>query len=400
MSLTHRELDEFRSDVAAWLVAHAPKPDFLLPQSFMEVGEDRQFEVLRAWQHKVYEAGYLGMSWPRDYGGGGQPQELQDVVTEEMERLRTPLMLNTIGLNWAGPLILQYGSEAVKRAYIKRILSAEDIWCQGFSEPDNGSDLANAQLHAQRDGEHYVLNGSKIWTTLAPYADYMILLARTDRQAASKYAGLSFFLSPMKAEGVTVRKLRKHTGEYGFAEVHFGDAKIDAACLLGEEGQGWSLAVRTLAFERRAEGGQAGGTSTVNYGATDDVIDLARRSRIDGEPALADPLVRDELVGFAIDELAVALAQKRHEIPALRSKPHGIPLMFKLVTSELNLNLGRFATKLLGTAAGIYVGDAQAVDQGLWLRNYLLRFSYTIGGGTSQIQRNILGERVLGLAKD
>jgi alkylation response protein AidB-like acyl-CoA dehydrogenase len=400
MSPTPAELSEFRQHIAAWLVDEAPRPDFLMPQSFMEIGEDRQFEVLRAWQRKVYDAGYLGMSWPEAYGGRGQDQAFQDIVTDEMERLRAPFMMNTIGLNWAGPLMLEYGSETVKSAYIKRILSAEDIWCQGFSEPDHGSDLGNAQLRANRDGDHYVLDGSKIWTTLAPYADYMILLARTDRDAASKYAGLSFFLSPMKAEGITVRRLQKLTGEYGFAQVLFDDARISADCRLGEEGQGWALAVRTLAYERRAEGGQAGGTSSVNHASVADVIALARRSQSDGAPAIEDPLVRDQLVGFAIDELATELAQKRHEIPALRSQPHGIPTMIKLVTSELNLDLGRFATRLLGPDAGYYVGDDLAVDRGLWLRNYMQRFSSTIGGGTSQIQRNILGERVLGLSKD
>ena len=174
---TQIELDEFRADVRAWLADSLPAdPGFLLPETFMEVGTDQQFEFLRDWQRTVYEAGYLGMAWPSEYGGGGQPQVYQDIVNQEMAKARAPFVPNTIGLNWAGPLILDMGSEEDKQRYIKNILSAEDIWCQGFSEPDNGSDLGNAQVRAVRDGDEYVVNGSKIWTSLGSYAKYMILL--------------------------------------------------------------------------------------------------------------------------------------------------------------------------------------------------------------------------------
>jgi alkylation response protein AidB-like acyl-CoA dehydrogenase len=400
VELTQRERDEFRADFAKWLSANAPTADFLLPQSFTEVGEDRQFDFLRAWQRKVYEAGYLGMAWPSEYGGGGQPQELQDLVTAEMERQRTPFMLNTIGLNWAGPLMLEFGTHATKLKYTKRILTAEDIWCQGFSEPDHGSDLGNAQTRAVRDADGYVVNGSKIWTTLGTYADYMILLARTSLESRSKYAGLSFFLTPMKVAGVDVVSIRKMTGESGFAQVFFTDARFDADCLLGAEGQGWSLAMRTLAYERGAEGGQAGGPMTVYWSRVSDIIELAQGCKVDGAPALQDPLIRDAIVGFAMDETAFALCLKRQAIKPLVSRAGAISSMSKLFDSEFGLNIGRFSSSLLGDEAALYVGDAKAVGGGKWLRNYLNRFSATIGGGTSQIQRNIIGERVLGLPKD
>ena len=197
------ELDDFRRDVVAWLRDNRPaEPDFLLPESFMEVGTDQQFEYLRAWQRKVYDAGYLGMAWPKEYGGGGRPQAYQDIVNAEMARLKVPFVPNTIGLNWAGPLILAIGTEDDKRRYIRGILSADEIWCQGFSEPDHGSDLANCQTRAVRDGDEYVITGSKIWTSLGSYAKYMILLARTDPNAQSRYAGLSYFLVPMQVPGV------------------------------------------------------------------------------------------------------------------------------------------------------------------------------------------------------
>jgi alkylation response protein AidB-like acyl-CoA dehydrogenase len=195
MNLDQKELDEFRAEVRAWFEENRPAdPGFLLPQSFMEVGSDEQFTFLRDWQRKVYEAGYLGMAWPKEYGGGGKPQILQDIATREMVRQKVPFMTNTIGLNWAGPLILNMGTEEQKKAYIPGILSAEDIWCQGFSEPDHGSDLGNAQLKAERDGREFVLNGSKIWTSLGKHAKYMILLARSNPSANSKYEGLSFYL--------------------------------------------------------------------------------------------------------------------------------------------------------------------------------------------------------------
>ena len=220
------ELDEFRREVEVWFRENRPPdPDFLLPESFMEVGSDAQFEYLRDWQRKIYEAGYLGMAWPRDYGGGGRPQIYQDIVNAEMARQKVPFVPNTIGLNWAGPLILAIGTEEAKKRYIKGILNAEDIWCQGFSEPDQGSDLANSQLAAKRDGNEYVLNGSKIWTSLGSYAKYMILLARTNPQKP-RYDGLSFFLVPMKTSGIEPQPIKKLTGEYGFNQTFFTDARI------------------------------------------------------------------------------------------------------------------------------------------------------------------------------
>lgn len=210
MSETLPDLDDFRKEVRDWVTNNKPEdPGFLLPQSFMEVGTDEQFEFLKAWQNKVYEAGYLGMSWPKEYGGHSMPQVYQDIVTRELTVQKTPFMVNTIGLNWAGPLILHMGSEEQKKAYIKKILSCEEIWCQGFSEPDHGSDLGNAQLKAERDGTDFICNGSKIWTSLGTYAKHMILLARTDPNTNSKYEGLTFFLNPMDIEGVDPVPIKK-----------------------------------------------------------------------------------------------------------------------------------------------------------------------------------------------
>jgi len=400
MTASKKELEEFQTEVTKWFKENAPQdPGFLLPMSFMEVGTDEQFEYLRDWQRKVYEAGYLGMAWPAEYGGGGKEQVFQDIVTKEMVRQRVPFMVNTIGLNWAGPLILYMGSEEQKKAYIKGILSAEDIWCQGFSEPDNGSDLGNAQLKAERDGDEFVLNGSKIWTSLGVYAKYMILLARSNPEANSKYEGLSYFLSPMKIPGIDPVPIKKLTGEHGFTQTFFDNARIPDSCLIGDEDGGWKVAMTTLMFERGAAGGQAGGHSSMTTESSE-VVDLAKRSMRGGKPAIEDPLVRDQLVKFLMEERTLRLNASRARIkPLVEERPMSIPVSNKYVATEFFRELNQFAISLEGASASYYVGDEEAIDGGKWHRAYFNSFSATIGGGTSQIQQNIIGERVLGLPK-
>ncbi len=397
---TELELTEFEREADAWFAQHKPPhPGFILPETFMEVGSDQQFEFLRDWQRQVYEAGYVGMAWPKEFGGGGLPQVYQDIATRAMARHRVPFLPNTIGLNWAGPLILHMGTEAEKHKYIRGILSAEDIWCQGFSEPDHGSDLGSAQCRAVRDGDEYVINGSKIWTSLGTYAKYMILLARTSTGGANKYAGLSYFLAPMHVPGIEARPIRKLTGEYGFCQTFFNDARIPAACLMGNEGDGWRIAMTTLGFERGATGGQAGGLASMDLNIND-VVELARRAIRNGRAAIEDPLIRDELVQLVIDARGNQLMSVRAGIAALASDwPAAPALSGKLRGSELKRRMCRFALALQGANAARYVA-ADAIDGGMWQRSYLNAFSGTIGGGTSQIQHNILGERVLGLPKD
>jgi alkylation response protein AidB-like acyl-CoA dehydrogenase len=399
MSVSEQELDQFRLEVSAWLRENNPgDPGFLLPESFMEVGTDEQFEYLRNWQRKVYDAGYLGMSWPEEYGGGGKPQAFQDIVSQEMARQRVPFMTNTIGLNWAGPLILQQGTEEDKKKYIKGILNADDIWCQGFSEPDHGSDLGNAQVKAVKDGDDYIINGSKIWTSLGSYAKYMILLARTSNEGPNKYAGLSFFLAPMKTEGINPQPIKKLTSEYGFCQTFFNDARIPANSIMGREGEGWQVAMATLMFERGNVGGQAGGLSMMDINVND-VLELARRSKRNGKPALEDPLIRDQMVQFLIEAKSNALMGSKTKIPALNTeRPTAIAMSGKLRGSELKRRFCQFAISLQGANGGRFISP-EAVDGGKWQRIYFNSFSATIGGGTTQVQYNIMGERVLGLPK-
>ena len=218
------ELQELRAEVVDWIKHNKPAdPGFLLPQTFMEVGSERVLDFLREWQHKVWSSGYLGMAWPEQYGGRGLSPDHQNIVDAEMKLARVPICFNVIGLGWAGPLILDKGTDYEREKYLKGILNAEDIWCQGFSEPNHGSDLGSIQTKAERDGSDYVVNGSKIWTTMGNYAKYMILLARTASQTERKYNGLSFFLAPMDAEGISTQPIKKLTGEYSFTETFFTD---------------------------------------------------------------------------------------------------------------------------------------------------------------------------------
>jgi alkylation response protein AidB-like acyl-CoA dehydrogenase len=388
-----------RTQVRAWLAANAPgDPGFLLPQSMLAVATRAQFEFLRDWQRRLYDAGFVGIEWPLEYGGRGLPRGAQHVVDQEMGRARVPFMLNAIGLAWAGPTILRYGSEAQKRRHLQPLLRGDEIWCQGFSEPEAGSDLASLRTRAERDGDDYVVDGHKVWTTLGHFADFMILLARTDPQTP-KHGGISYFLAPMKIDGVTVQPLVKMTGEGGFNQVIFSGARIPADSLLGQEGQGWEIAVATLSFERGASEG-AGGSAGGSTESLADLIALARRVERDGRPLLDDPLVRDRIAAFAIKEQAIRCSIARSATPALvADRPLALPLMRKLVSSEYVQRLSEFAIELQGYAGGLWIDDPAAIDKGEWQRSYLNSFGVTIGGGTSEILRNILGERVLGLAK-
>jgi len=398
-----RAVQAFRAEVRAWLAENVPaRPDFTMPQNFLFVETDAQFLYLRDWQRKAYEAGYLGLDWPAEYGGHGvDPDRPQRVVGQEMARVGAPFFVNTIGLQWAGPVILKYGSEAQKHRFIRPILTAEEIWCQGFSEPGAGSDLAGVQTRAEPvpAGDGWTVSGHKVWTTLGTRARWMILLARTDPDA-HKYAGLSFFLFPMDVPGVEVLPLIKMTGEGGFNQVILSDAPMPGDAMLGRPGQGWEIAMATLTFERGAAEGTGGGQATASVESVRRVMELARRARRDGGTAADDPVLRDRAVGLWITEEALRLGAARRRIPGLvADRPLALALMNKLVYSEYGQHLADLGCEMLGPEAALWLGDPDAPDGAEWPRAYMNSFGMTIGGGTSEIQRNILGERVLGLPK-
>ena len=395
------ELSLFRKKVSEWLRINKPKdPGFLLPQTFMEIGSEEVLNFLREWQFKLWSSGFLGMSWPSEFGGQGLPPIFQKIADEEMKKQKVPICFNVIGLGWAGPLIIDIGTEEEKRKYLKGILSGDDIWCQGFSEPNHGSDLGSIQTKAERCQDSYIVNGSKIWTTMGNFAKYMILLARTNNDSDRRYDGLSFFLAPMKIPGVSTSPIRKITGDYGFTETFFTDAKIPASTLMGEEGHGWSLAMKLLQYERGAEAGAAGGISIIPT-TVEDVVEVAKTTKKDGISSLKDPITRDELIKLLIDQKAIYLGERRATFNELcMDFPNSLPLSSKLRMTEFSRRLRQYALTVQGAAAAVYVGDKKAIQSGFWQRAYLNNFSTTIGGGTSQIQANIVGEHVLGLPKD
>jgi len=391
------EQAEFRRYCREWLKDNRPgDPPVRLPISPIEIMTPAQMDYLQAWQKSAYDAGLVGCDYPAEVGGGGR-SDCQRVANEEMLAARTPYFPNIIGLGMAAPTVFYHGTDALKQKLLPRLLSGEDIWCQGFSEPGAGSDLASVQTFAEQRGDKWVINGHKVWTSLAHFAEWMILLLRTDK--SHKYDGLSYFLAPMDVPGIDTRPIRKITGEYGFTETFFTDARIPADCLMGEEGQGWKIAMQTLQYERGAEAGAAGGLMMVRV-TVDDMIEQIRDVQRDGEPVLQDPVMRDQLVKMIMEEKALALGDKRaHIAPLTTDYPHSLPLSHKLRGTEMARRMRQFAINLQGAAGGLYVGDAAARQGGFWQRAYFNSFSATIGGGTSQVQANIVAEHILGLPK-
>jgi len=390
-----REAQEFREYVRRWLAENRPPaPPVRLPITPIEVMSDAQRDYLQDWQRRCYEAGLVGADIPTAYGGGGHTG-FQRIANQEMGRAAVPFLINLVGLSMAVPTLLVHGSEEQKCRFIPGALRGDEIWCQGFSEPGAGSDMANQQTLAVRDGDDWVVNGHKVWTSLGHFAKWMILLARTSRH--HKYDGLSYFVCPIEGHpGVTVRPLIKLTGERGFNEVLFEDVRIPDALRLGEVGQGWKVAMTTLTYERGAGEGAGGGGGARPI---DPLIRLARESRRDGVRAADDPVTRDAIVRLAIVAEGLGQAARLARVPALNPVPMRIPLQQKLVSSELAQQVARLGVEIAGARSSLYKLDPAAPDAGHWPLAYMNSFGATIAAGANEIQRNILGERVLGLAK-
>ncbi|MEM1113816.1 MAG: acyl-CoA dehydrogenase family protein [Pseudomonadota bacterium] len=395
----------FRQHCREWLTANKPaEPPVRLPLSALEIMTEEQLAYLRPWQQAAYNAGLVGCDYPEEVGGGGRV-DCQRIANEEMRMARTPYFPNIIGLGMAAPTVLYHGQEEVKRRLLPRLLSGEDIWCQGFSEPGAGSDLASVQTFAEKRGDRWLINGHKVWTSLAHFAEWMILLLRTDK--SHKYDGLSYFVVPIRAElgkSVTVRPLIKMTGETGFNEVIFNDLEVEDIYRLDELGKGWQVAMTTLAHERGAgdlvtpAAGGMKNRSSHNASAMA-LVELARDTERGEGSAADDPLLRDRIVQQIIREQALGHNQRRARVPALQDHPMRIPLQNKLLMSEIMQDTGNLAMDIQGASASLYMGDGNAPAGGQWPLSYMNSYGITIAAGTSEVQRNILGERVLGMAK-
>jgi alkylation response protein AidB-like acyl-CoA dehydrogenase len=388
----------FRSHCREWLDANRPaEPSFRIPELPIEVTDDACFEYLRTWQRECHAAGLVGCDYPTEYGGGGH-SGFQGVANQEMSRADVPYLINVIGLGMAAPTILHHGTEAQKRRFLPPLLSADEIWCQGFSEPGAGSDLASVQTWVERNGDEWVLSGHKVWTSLAHYAKWMIILCRTSRH--HKYDGLSFFVAPISdTPGVTVRPLIKMTGESGFNEVLFESVGLPDSLRIDEIGKGWTVAMTTLTHERGAAEGAGSGGGVSIATRVEKLIELAHRIPRNGATAWEDPVLRDRIVQIAIRAEGMQQTFRRMGVAALSDHPMRLPLQTKLLMTELLQDLAELALEVSGAHSTLYLGDPNAPDGAEWPLAYLGSFGSTIAAGTSEVQRNILGERVLGLAK-
>jgi alkylation response protein AidB-like acyl-CoA dehydrogenase len=392
LNLTPAEL-KFRDEVRAWLLANVPA-DWEKHRTEDEMRE--RFEFLRAWQKKVFQAGWAGIAWPKEYGGRGATLMQQVIFTEEMARAAAPPLANVLGLSLIGPTIIAFGSDAQKKRFLANILSADEIWCQGFSEPNAGSDLANTRTDAHLDGDHYVINGQKVWNSYGWAADWCALLTRSDPNS-TKHQGLTYILVDMKSPGVEVRPLRQMTGESEFCEIFFHDVRVPADNVLGKVGDGWNVAIGTLAHERATLGA---GVQIVLKRQFDRLVQLAHTTIRNGKPAAEDPVVRQKL-GQCFTEIEVMRLNQMRAISRINQK--GVPgpegSVLKIFWTELNQRFQQIATELLGPYATLTKGDPHAVDEGQWAYSFLRARGNTIEAGTSEIQRNIIGHFVLGLPK-
>jgi len=388
------EEERFRQDLRAWLKNNLPAgwgtPAFKMPK-----GNDR-LQFLRDWQRTMHEGGYLGLSWPQEYGGRGASMIELAIFNEEMARVEAPGPLNVLGLSMAGPTIIVHGSEEQKKRYLPKILNCDEIWCQGFSEPGSGSDVASIRTKAELQGDAFIVNGQKVWTSLAQMADWCMLLVRTDPNAP-KHRGMSYVLVDMHSPGITVRPLRQMTGESEFNEVFFEDVRVPRANLVGELNNGWGVALTTLMNER---GTASFGTQARFRIIYNNLVALAKKSTVNGRVAAQDPQIRQQLAQHLIDVEILKYNCFRNFTRLLRGGTPGPEgSILKLWWSELNQRMEETAMTLQGPYSQLLRDSLWAVESGRWQYNFLRSRANTIEAGTSEIQRNIIAERVLHMPK-
>ena len=387
----------FRDEVRAWLKASAPRDGAADGD-----GDQKSFIAnRRAWQKKLFDAGYIGLTWPKEYGGQGRSFMDQLIFNDEMILAHAPEPINVIGLGMGGPVVIAHGTDEQKKRYLQPLLSAEEIWCQGFSEPNAGSDLSGLQTRAEDRGDHYLVNGQKVWTTLAQVAKWCMLVARERVQGpprshaegsdfvgtkeANPRDGLTYLLVDMESPGIEVRPLVQITGDAEFNEIFFKDVKVPKSQVLGEPGNGWAVAMTTLLHERGTLGLALATRAQIT------ASELAEHARRLGRGD--DPLVRQRIAQHTIEARALQLNGYR-AVTAVRRA--GIPgpegSILKLMWSELNQRMTETAMDIAGPAAQVGDGDG-------WKYQFLRSRANTIEAGTSEVLRNILAERVLGLPR-
>jgi alkylation response protein AidB-like acyl-CoA dehydrogenase len=368
----------FRSELRAWLEANLPDE-----KRGSRGGAQRWDDpFMREWSRMLYDAGYAGLTWPKEYGGAGAPYSFQAIFYEEMARAHAPAHVGVIGLGMAGPTIIAHGTDEHKQRHLEKILSAEEIWCQGFSEPGAGSDLAAARTRAERRGDVYVVNGQKVWSSFAHIADFCILVTQSDPDAP-RYRNLTYLIVDMHSPGIEVRPLRQITGEAEFNEIFFNDVEVPVSNRLGDEGDGWNVAMTTLLHERGTLGFAL--TAALDSGVAR-LLDLARE-KVNGDAGRRERVAAEwiELQALRYTNYRSLGTYERTGIPG----PEGSGV--KLRWSEQNQRMTKLGRELLG-AEGI-------TDDGWWHHQQLRSRGNTIEAGSSEVLRNIVAERVLGLPR-
>jgi alkylation response protein AidB-like acyl-CoA dehydrogenase len=367
--------EAFRNELREWLSENHPGRE--------PAADEEAFEFRRDWQRRLHEAGWAGVSWPKEYGGRGATLVEQAIFNEETARARTPSVANVLGLAMGGPTVIAHGSEEQRLRYLPPILSAEEIWCQGFSEPESGSDLASLKTRAVRDGDGWVVTGQKVWTTFAHVAKWCMLVARTDRDAP-KHKGLTYFLMDMEQDAVQVRPLRQITGEAEFNELFIEEARIPDENIVGGEGNGWAVAITTLMHERATL------AFSLQVGVQIALGEMLERAREAG--VNADPVIRQRLAQLMIEAEVLRLNAYRGLSATMRT---GVPgpegSLGKWHWSEINQSLTELAMEIAGSGAML------ARDE--WTYRFLRARANSIEGGTTEILKNIVAERVLGLPR-
>jgi alkylation response protein AidB-like acyl-CoA dehydrogenase len=357
---------------------------------------DEIMDFYHIWHKKLYKAGFVGITWPKEYGGRSGTLVEQWIFNEQMAKRRAPPILAGLGLGWAGPTILLAGTEEQKKRFLPRILSGDDHWCQAFSEPEAGSDLANTQTRAVEDGDDFIINGQKVWTTGAMRSDWAILLARTDASPdVPRHKGLTYFLLDMKTPGVKINPMREMNGDFLFCETFLDDVRIPKSLVVGEVNQGWYISMRTLEFERTNSN-----SANVQINTILNLIDLVRTIEKNCVPLSQNPIVRQKIAQFYIEANVckyIGLRTLTRQIRGIDPGPESA--VGSLMSMELNQRLQEFAMYLEEPYSRLVKGSKYAIDDGRWQRSFLSSRGDTIMTGTSQIKRNIIAQRALGLPR-
>jgi alkylation response protein AidB-like acyl-CoA dehydrogenase len=410
MSAAHSgspELDSFRRDVRAWLDANAPAAVRGVLSSIEGQGNwggrNPTFDPpeMKPWMERMAERGWTAPTWPTEYGGGGLSSEQAKVLAQEMAALKLPPPLMGFGLEMIGPTLLNFGTEEQKRQHLPEITSGRIRWCQGYSEPDSGSDLASLQTRAVRDGDHFIVNGTKVWTSYGDQADWIFALVRTDPNA-KKQEGITFLLIDMATPGVSVRPIRLISGKSPFCETIFDDVRVPAANVIGQIHGGWTVAKALLGYERAmiadAFGASERGKKKGGVGRGSRLVQLARQYGFGDEGRLSDDVLRDEIAQLEMDERAFHLTvQRSRDAAKAGHRPGPESSLFKVYATELNKDRFELSVRIAGAQGLGWEGPGYDDDEIALTRQWLRSRGNSIEGGTSEIQLNIIAKRVLGL---